>query len=167
MTLLLCPRCVPESPRWLISQNKDAKAMKIIKHIAKKNGKSLPTSLQVSQQLKYQIREQWKGRFGKTVHCLNVSRVAEAAHPPRATGHFCCTKICGSLVEYFKQMENKTKGSQKSFKSQMRSFYLVHLSTMLPLRPRYLKSCLPVCPSTSSGREVFPRGKILQTQIIS
>nr|XP_030708707.1 solute carrier family 22 member 2 [Globicephala melas] len=38
--------CVPESPRWLISQNKDAKAMKIIKHIAKKNGKSLPTSLQ-------------------------------------------------------------------------------------------------------------------------
>ncbi|XP_061063287.1 solute carrier family 22 member 2 isoform X2 [Eubalaena glacialis] len=38
--------CVPESPRWLISQNKDAKAMKIIKHIAKKNGKSLPASLQ-------------------------------------------------------------------------------------------------------------------------
>ncbi|XP_059971103.1 solute carrier family 22 member 2 isoform X2 [Mesoplodon densirostris] len=38
--------CVPESPRWLISQNKDAKAMKIIKHIAKKNGKSLPPSLQ-------------------------------------------------------------------------------------------------------------------------
>ncbi|XP_066867553.1 solute carrier family 22 member 2 isoform X2 [Kogia breviceps] len=38
--------CVPESPRWLISQNKDAKAMKVIKHIAKKNGKSLPASLQ-------------------------------------------------------------------------------------------------------------------------
>ncbi|CAI9173739.1 unnamed protein product [Rangifer tarandus platyrhynchus] len=38
--------CVPESPRWLISQNKNAKAMKIIKHIAKKNGKPLSGSLQ-------------------------------------------------------------------------------------------------------------------------
>ncbi|XP_062954046.1 solute carrier family 22 member 2 [Cynocephalus volans] len=38
--------CVPESPRWLISQNKNAKAIRIIKHIAKKNGKSLPPSLQ-------------------------------------------------------------------------------------------------------------------------
>uniref|UniRef100_G3T779 Solute carrier family 22 member 2 n=1 Tax=Loxodonta africana TaxID=9785 RepID=G3T779_LOXAF len=38
--------CLPESPRWLISQNKNAKAMKIIKHIAKKNRKPLPASLQ-------------------------------------------------------------------------------------------------------------------------
>ncbi|XP_016008222.2 solute carrier family 22 member 2 isoform X1 [Rousettus aegyptiacus] len=41
--------CVPESPRWLISQNKNAKAVKVIKHIAKKNGTSLPAALQSLQ----------------------------------------------------------------------------------------------------------------------
>ncbi|XP_044527752.1 solute carrier family 22 member 2-like [Gracilinanus agilis] len=38
--------CLPESPRWLISQNENEKAMEIIKHIARKNQKSLPTFLQ-------------------------------------------------------------------------------------------------------------------------
>ncbi|XP_036621662.1 solute carrier family 22 member 2 [Trichosurus vulpecula] len=38
--------CLPESPRWLLSQNKEEKAMEIIKHIARKNQKPLPTFLQ-------------------------------------------------------------------------------------------------------------------------
>ncbi|XP_063089170.1 solute carrier family 22 member 1 isoform X2 [Cavia porcellus] len=31
--------CVPESPRWLLSQNRNTQAMKIMDHIAQKNGK--------------------------------------------------------------------------------------------------------------------------------
>ncbi|XP_024408001.2 solute carrier family 22 member 2 [Desmodus rotundus] len=38
--------CIPESPRWLISQNRSAKALSVLKHISKKNGKPLPASLQ-------------------------------------------------------------------------------------------------------------------------
>ncbi|XP_020842396.1 solute carrier family 22 member 1-like [Phascolarctos cinereus] len=37
--------CVPESPRWLLSQKKNAKAIKIMEHIAQKNGKQLPANL--------------------------------------------------------------------------------------------------------------------------
>ncbi|XP_043818695.1 solute carrier family 22 member 1-like [Dromiciops gliroides] len=37
--------CVPESPRWLLSQKENAKAMKIMEHIAQKNGKLLPANL--------------------------------------------------------------------------------------------------------------------------
>ncbi|XP_047591163.1 solute carrier family 22 member 1 isoform X2 [Lutra lutra] len=32
--------CVPESPRWLLSQKRNSQAIKIIDHIAQKNGKS-------------------------------------------------------------------------------------------------------------------------------
>ncbi|XP_027735834.1 solute carrier family 22 member 2-like, partial [Empidonax traillii] len=39
----LCCRCLPESPRWLISQGKNDKAMKIVSDIAKKNQKKLPS----------------------------------------------------------------------------------------------------------------------------
>ncbi|XP_027743998.1 solute carrier family 22 member 2-like, partial [Empidonax traillii] len=35
--------CLPESPRWLISQGKNDKAMKIVSDIAKKNQKKLPS----------------------------------------------------------------------------------------------------------------------------
>ncbi|KAM7172197.1 solute carrier family 22 member 2-like [Macrochelys suwanniensis] len=38
--------CLPESPRWLIAQQKTDKAMKIINRIAKGNGKKVPPSLQ-------------------------------------------------------------------------------------------------------------------------
>ncbi|XP_051854011.1 solute carrier family 22 member 1-like [Antechinus flavipes] len=37
--------CVPESPRWLLSQKKKTKAIKIMDHIAQKNGKLLPANL--------------------------------------------------------------------------------------------------------------------------
>ncbi|XP_032649085.1 solute carrier family 22 member 2-like [Chelonoidis abingdonii] len=38
--------CLPESPRWLISQKQNDKAMKIVDYIAKKNGKKLPACFQ-------------------------------------------------------------------------------------------------------------------------
>ncbi|XP_036981972.2 solute carrier family 22 member 2 [Artibeus jamaicensis] len=38
--------CIPESPRWLISQNRSAKALSVLKHISRKNGKPIPASLQ-------------------------------------------------------------------------------------------------------------------------
>ncbi|XP_074846386.1 solute carrier family 22 member 2-like isoform X3 [Carettochelys insculpta] len=38
--------CLPESPRWLIAQQKNDKAMKIITRIAKGNRKKVPPSLQ-------------------------------------------------------------------------------------------------------------------------
>ncbi|XP_072493808.1 solute carrier family 22 member 1-like [Notamacropus eugenii] len=37
--------CVPESPRWLLSQKKSAKAIKIMDLIAQKNGKQLPANI--------------------------------------------------------------------------------------------------------------------------
>ncbi|XP_061480289.1 solute carrier family 22 member 2-like isoform X2 [Rhineura floridana] len=38
--------CVPESPRWLISQGQNGKAMKIVNDIAKSNGKILPADFE-------------------------------------------------------------------------------------------------------------------------
>ncbi|XP_034966542.1 solute carrier family 22 member 2 [Zootoca vivipara] len=38
--------CLPESPRWLIAQRENDKALKIIKRIAKGNRKKLPPSMQ-------------------------------------------------------------------------------------------------------------------------
>uniref|UniRef100_A0A8C5KVQ6 Solute carrier family 22 (organic cation transporter), member 1 n=1 Tax=Jaculus jaculus TaxID=51337 RepID=A0A8C5KVQ6_JACJA len=37
--------CLPESPRWLLSQKKNAQAVKIMDHIAQKNGKLPPADL--------------------------------------------------------------------------------------------------------------------------
>ncbi|XP_027459521.1 solute carrier family 22 member 1-like isoform X1 [Zalophus californianus] len=37
---LLCYWCVPESPRWLLSQKRNTQVIKIMDHIAQKNGKS-------------------------------------------------------------------------------------------------------------------------------
>ncbi|KFV49727.1 Solute carrier family 22 member 2, partial [Tyto alba] len=43
VTIHLCCRCLPESPRWLISQGKNDKAMKIVSDMAKKNQKKMPS----------------------------------------------------------------------------------------------------------------------------
>lgn len=40
-------RCLPESPRWLISQGKNDKAMKIVSDMAKKNRKKMPSHFEV------------------------------------------------------------------------------------------------------------------------
>ncbi|XP_023554998.1 solute carrier family 22 member 1 [Octodon degus] len=39
--------CVPESPRWLLSQKRITQAVKIMDHIAQKNGKPPPTDLKM------------------------------------------------------------------------------------------------------------------------
>lgn len=45
--LCVC-RCVPESPRWLLSQKRNAQVVKILDHIAQKNGKLPLTDLKVT-----------------------------------------------------------------------------------------------------------------------
>ncbi|KAM4866109.1 solute carrier family 22 member 1-like [Thomomys bottae] len=39
--------CLPESPRWLLSQRRNAQARKIMEHIARKNGKLPPADLKM------------------------------------------------------------------------------------------------------------------------
>ncbi|XP_062954070.1 solute carrier family 22 member 1 [Cynocephalus volans] len=39
--------CVPESPRWLLSQKRNTQAIKIMNHIAQKNGKLPPADLKL------------------------------------------------------------------------------------------------------------------------
>ncbi|XP_053447404.1 solute carrier family 22 member 1 [Nycticebus coucang] len=39
--------CVPESPRWLLSQKRNTQAIKIMEHIAQKNGRLPPDDLKV------------------------------------------------------------------------------------------------------------------------
>lgn len=46
--LVICVhRCVPESPRWLLSQQRNTQAIRIMDHIAQKNGKLPPADLKV------------------------------------------------------------------------------------------------------------------------
>ncbi|KAF7253519.1 Solute carrier family 22 member 2 [Varanus komodoensis] len=43
--------CLPESPRWLISQGQNGRAMQIVDDIAKKNGKVVPTQFEEERPL--------------------------------------------------------------------------------------------------------------------
>ncbi|KAJ6664554.1 hypothetical protein lerEdw1_006127 [Lerista edwardsae] len=54
--LLLYYWCIPESPRWLISQGQNGRAMDIVDDIAKKNGKVLPAHFE-SMNLKEENEE--------------------------------------------------------------------------------------------------------------
>lgn len=49
MVTLRVHRCVPESPRWLLSQKRNTQVIKIIDHIAQKNGKSPLPDLKVTK----------------------------------------------------------------------------------------------------------------------
>lgn len=41
-------RFIPESPRWLLSQNRKSKAVQITKEMAKENKKTLSKNIEVS-----------------------------------------------------------------------------------------------------------------------
>ncbi|XP_069462918.1 solute carrier family 22 member 2-like isoform X3 [Ambystoma mexicanum] len=49
LAIRLYSQCVPESPRWLISQNRHDEAKAIIDHIAKKNRRKLPPDFESLQ----------------------------------------------------------------------------------------------------------------------
>lgn len=47
-TVMSCVcRCVPESPRWLLSQKRTTQAIRVMEQIAQKNGKVPPADLKV------------------------------------------------------------------------------------------------------------------------
>lgn len=46
--MICVPRCVPESPRWLLSQKRNTQAVKIMDRIARKNGRPPPADLKVT-----------------------------------------------------------------------------------------------------------------------
>ncbi|KAH0622430.1 hypothetical protein JD844_024732 [Phrynosoma platyrhinos] len=49
--LLLYYWCLPESPRWLLSQGQNGRAMEIVDDIAKKNRKALPAHFEVQKEI--------------------------------------------------------------------------------------------------------------------
>ncbi|XP_060023879.1 solute carrier family 22 member 1 [Lagenorhynchus albirostris] len=63
-TFLLPPCCwfVPESPRWLLSQKRNTQAVKIMDHIAQKNGKLPPADLKMLS-LKEDVTEKLSPSF--------------------------------------------------------------------------------------------------------
>lgn len=67
--------CVPESPRWLVAENRIPEAAKIIRRIAKGNGTQLPPNFEEELQDEYR---------NKIVELIFVLLKKESQHPQNA-----------------------------------------------------------------------------------
>ena len=58
--MLFCIRLIPESPRWLLSKDRNEEAVEVIQHIADINERELPENLEFSMP---SADEEEKGKF--------------------------------------------------------------------------------------------------------
>uniref|UniRef100_A0A8C3YD60 Solute carrier family 22 member 1 n=1 Tax=Catagonus wagneri TaxID=51154 RepID=A0A8C3YD60_9CETA len=72
--LLLCYRFVPESPRWLLSQKRNTEAIKIMDHVAQKNGKLPSADLKTLSLEEDAVAEKLSPSFVDLVRSQNVRK---------------------------------------------------------------------------------------------